>query len=70
MDRLYTCADISERYGVPIQTVWLWIRKKNFLQLKLVRSTVLKRKIYNLLKKQEGQFPKRGGLRNGKQNHL
>lgn len=26
MDRLYTCAEVAERYGVKKRTVWEWIR--------------------------------------------
>lgn len=26
MEKLYTCKDVAERYGVKITTVWEWIR--------------------------------------------
>lgn len=35
MDKLYTCAQVSGRYGVPIETVWLWIRKKKLQAIKI-----------------------------------
>lgn len=28
MEKLYTCEQIAERYGVKIKTVWTWIREK------------------------------------------
>lgn len=28
MQKLYTCEEVAERYGVKKQTVWAWIRKK------------------------------------------
>lgn len=35
MVKLYTCVEISERYQVPIATVWLWIRKKKLSAIKI-----------------------------------
>lgn len=35
MDKLYTCAEISERYSVPLGTVWLWIRSKKLPAIKI-----------------------------------
>lgn len=35
MDKLYTCAEISDRYGVPLGTVWLWIRNKKIPAIKI-----------------------------------
>lgn len=26
MERLYTCHDVAEHYGVKIRTVWDWVR--------------------------------------------
>ena len=26
MDKLYTCEEVAERYGVKLTTVWDWIR--------------------------------------------
>lgn len=26
MDKFYTCEDIAARYGVPLATVWRWVR--------------------------------------------
>ena len=28
MEKMYTCAEVAERYGVKIFTVWDWIKKK------------------------------------------
>jgi len=28
MEKLYTCAEIADRYSVPVGTVWRWIRRK------------------------------------------
>lgn len=38
MDKLYTCTDISERYGVSIFTVWDWIKKKKLPAMKIGRE--------------------------------
>jgi excisionase family DNA binding protein len=38
MAKLYTCAEIAERYGVQIITVWDWIRKKKLGAIKLGRD--------------------------------
>ena len=35
LDKLYTCAEIADRYSVPIGTVWLWIRDKKFPAIKI-----------------------------------
>ena len=35
MSKMYTCADVAERYGVQIITVWDWIRKKKLAALKI-----------------------------------
>lgn len=38
MDKLYTCTEIAQRYTVPKQTVWLWIRQKKLLAIKIGRE--------------------------------
>lgn len=38
MSKMYTCADVAERYGVKIITVWDWIRKKKLLAIKIGRD--------------------------------
>lgn len=38
MAKLYTCAEVAERYGVQIITVWDWIRKKKLGAIKLGRD--------------------------------
>lgn len=35
MSKMYTCADVAERYGVQIITVWDWIRKKKLAAMKI-----------------------------------
>lgn len=38
MDKLYTCLQLSERYAVPVGTVWLWIRKKKLPAIRIGRE--------------------------------
>ncbi len=38
MAELHTCAEVAERYGVKIITVWSWIRKKKLHAIKLGRD--------------------------------
>ena len=38
MFKMYTCADVAERYGVKIITVWDWIRKKKLSAIKIGRD--------------------------------
>lgn len=28
MEKIYTCEEVAQRYGVEVATVWGWIRKK------------------------------------------
>ena len=35
MPKYYTCTEIAERYGVPLCTVWLWIRSKKLSAIKI-----------------------------------
>jgi DNA binding domain protein, excisionase family len=35
MSQMYTCAQIAERYGVKLFTVWTWIRKKKLNAIKI-----------------------------------
>lgn len=35
---MYTCADVAERYGVKIITVWDWIRKGKLSAIKIGRD--------------------------------
>lgn len=42
MDKLYTCTDISMRYEVPIETVWLWIRKRQLPAMKIGKTYRIK----------------------------
>lgn len=38
MDKLFTCAEIAERYGVKVITVWDWIRKGRLPAVKVGKS--------------------------------
>ena len=38
MSELHTCADVAERYGVKVITVWDWIRKGKLGAFKLGRD--------------------------------
>lgn len=38
MEKLYTCEEIAERYGVQVITVWDWIRKKKLPAIKVGKS--------------------------------
>ena len=35
MDKIYNCDEIAKRYGVRIETVWDWIRKKKLSAMKI-----------------------------------
>lgn len=37
MDKLYSCEQVAERYGVKISTVWAWIREKKLQAVKIGR---------------------------------
>lgn len=34
LERLYTCEEVAQRYGVKLITVWDWIRKKKLPAIK------------------------------------
>ena len=38
MDKLYTCGEVAERYGVKLTTVWDWVRKGTLNAIKLGRT--------------------------------
>lgn len=42
MDKLYTCAELSARYGVSIFTVWDWIKKEKLPAIKIGREYRIK----------------------------
>lgn len=42
MSKMYTCADIAERYGVQKITVWDWIRKKKLAAMKIGKEYRIK----------------------------
>ena len=42
VEDLYNSAQIAERYGVEIETVWSWIRKKQLVAMKLGREYRIK----------------------------
>ncbi|BBF41963.1 hypothetical protein lbkm_0643 [Lachnospiraceae bacterium KM106-2] len=35
MNNLYSCEEVAKRYGVRINTVWDWIRKKKLTAMKI-----------------------------------
>lgn len=35
MGKLYTCAELSDYYQVPLRTVWFWIRSKKISAIKI-----------------------------------
>ena len=35
MEKLYTCEQIAERYGVKTNTVWAWIRAKKLVAIRV-----------------------------------
>lgn len=38
MSKMYTCADVAQRYGVKVITVWDWIRKEKLSAIKIGRD--------------------------------
>jgi len=38
MPKMYSCAEVAERYGVKVITVWSWIRKKKLPAMKIGRD--------------------------------
>lgn len=48
MEKIYTCEEIAERYGVKLATVWGWIRDKRLIAFKVgkfyrIKETDLKK---------------------------
>lgn len=37
MEKIYTCEEVAERYGVSLYTVWKWIRNKKLGGFKVGR---------------------------------
>ncbi len=35
MEKLYTCEQVAEKYGVKVSTVWSWLRKKKLGGVKI-----------------------------------
>lgn len=35
MEKLYSCEDVANRYGVKVETVWAWIREKQLTAVKI-----------------------------------
>lgn len=38
MEKLYTCEEVANRYGVKLLTVWDWIRKKKLPAIDIGKS--------------------------------
>ena len=43
MAELHTCAEVADRYGVKIITVWSWIRKKKLPAIKIGKEYRIKK---------------------------
>ena len=38
MEKTYSCAEIAERYGVTVDTVWTWIKEKKLTAVNIGKS--------------------------------
>lgn len=38
MEKLYSCEQVADRYGVKIETVWAWIREHKLTAVKIGRG--------------------------------
>ena len=38
MEKLYTCEEVAERYGVRVTTVWDWVREQKLPAIQIGRS--------------------------------
>lgn len=38
MEKLYSCEDVANRYGVKVETVWAWIRENRLPAVKIGKS--------------------------------
>lgn len=38
MEKLYTCEQVAERYGVKVETVWTWIREQKLSAIQVGKS--------------------------------
>ena len=38
MSKMYSCAEVAERYGVQVITIWDWIKKKKLPAIKTGRE--------------------------------
>lgn len=42
LSKMYSCEEVSERYGIKLITVWDWIRKKKLPAIKIGREYRIK----------------------------
>lgn len=42
LEKYYTCAEIAERYGVKVATVWDWIKSKKLAAINIGRDYRIK----------------------------
>lgn len=42
MEKLYTCREVAERYGVKTETVWSWIREHKLSAINIGRGYRIK----------------------------
>ena len=38
MEKLLTCSEVAERFGVKVSTVWSWVRLKKIKTVKINRQ--------------------------------
>ena len=38
MEKLYSCEEVANRYGIKAETVWAWIREKRLSAVKIGKS--------------------------------
>ena len=38
MEKLYSCTEVAEHYGVAVDTVWTWIKEKKLTAVKVGRA--------------------------------
>lgn len=38
LEKVYSCEDIANRYGVKVETIWAWIREKRLSAVKIGKS--------------------------------
>jgi excisionase family DNA binding protein len=44
MENLLTCAEVAQKYGVKVSTVWAWIREQRLAAIRIGKSYRVKQK--------------------------